>query len=58
MDTEIGRLLDELPADNTLIVFIGDNGTPRAVIDTAAFEPHGKNSLYEGGIRIPMVVSG
>jgi len=49
MDTEIGRLLDELPAstrDNTLIVIIGDNGTPRAVIDTDAFErSHGKNSL-------------
>ncbi len=62
MDTEIGRLLDSLPSstrDNTMIVFLGDNGTPRAVIDTAAYErSHGKNSLYEGGIRVPMIVSG
>ena len=62
MDTEIGRLLDSLPeatADNTLIVFIGDNGTPRAVIDTSVYtRAHGKNSLYEGGIHVPMIVSG
>jgi len=62
MDTEIGRLLDSLPAetlDNTMIVFMGDNGTPRAVIDTAAYNrTHGKSSLYEGGVRVPMVVAG
>ncbi len=62
MDTEIGRLLDSIPQnerDNTLIVFLGDNGTPRRVIDTNVYElTHGKGSLYEGGIRVPMVVSG
>lgn len=62
MDSEIGRLLnslDEGTRDNTLIVFLGDNGTPRAVIDPAVYErAHGKNSLYEGGIRVPMVVAG
>lgn len=62
MDTEIGRLVDSLSAeqrDNTMIMVLGDNGTPRAVIDTDAFpRAHGKNSLYEGGIRVPFVVSG
>lgn len=62
MDTEIGRLLDTLPAstiDDTLIVYIGDNGTPRAVVDVAAYNAsHAKNSLYEGGLRVPMVVAG
>ena len=62
MDSEIGRLLDSLSEDerdNTLILFIGDNGTPRAVIDTHGFpRKHGKKSLYEGGIRVPMTVSG
>jgi arylsulfatase A-like enzyme len=62
MDTEIGRLLDSLDPDqraNTLVMVLGDNGTPRAVIDTAAFpRAHAKNSLYEGGIRVPFVVSG
>jgi len=62
MDTEIGRLLESISTDtldNTLIVFMGDNGTPQRVIDTNVYErTHGKGSLYEGGIRVPMVVSG
>lgn len=62
MDTEIGRLLDSLSdeqRDNTIVMVLGDNGTPRAVIDTSAFpRQHGKNSLYEGGIRVPFIVSG
>jgi len=62
MDTEIARLissLDDETKNNTLIIFIGDNGTPTGVIDTAAFErSHGKGSLYQGGVGIPMIVSG
>jgi len=62
MDSEIGRLLDSLPAnerDNTLIIYIGDNGTPAGVIDTSVFDrTHSKGTLFEGGIRIPMVVAG
>jgi arylsulfatase A-like enzyme len=62
MDSEIGRLLDSLSAeerDNTLIVYIGDNGTPAGVIDANVYsKTHSKGSLYEGGIRVPMVVSG
>jgi arylsulfatase A-like enzyme len=62
MDSEIGRLLDSLPAeerDNTLIIYIGDNGTPASVIDASVYDrTHSKGSLFEGGIRVPMVVSG
>ncbi|MFT5520729.1 MAG: arylsulfatase A-like enzyme [Enterobacterales bacterium] len=62
MDTEIGRLLAAIPDDelaNTLIIYIGDNGTPSAVIDASVYNrQHGKGSLYEGGIRVPMVASG
>ncbi len=62
MDSEIGRLLSSMSDDdlaNTLIIYIGDNGTPASVIDTSVFvRTHSKGSLYEGGIRIPMIVSG
>jgi arylsulfatase A-like enzyme len=62
MDTEIGRLLDSLSEeerDNTLIIYIGDNGTPASVIDASVYsKTHSKGSLFEGGIRVPMVVSG
>jgi len=62
MDSEIGRLLASLSPeerDNTLIVYLGDNGTPGGVIDANVYSQiHSKGSLYEGGIRVPMVVSG
>ena len=62
MDTEIGRLIDSLPAnqrENTVIIYMGDNGTPRGIIDTRVFPTtHAKSSLYEGGVGVPMLVSG
>ncbi|WP_202966672.1 YHYH protein [Cellvibrio sp. OA-2007] len=62
MDTEIGRLLSAMSESqraNTMIIFIGDNGTPATVVDETVFSSsHAKNSLYEGGIRVPMIVAG
>lgn len=60
MDTEMGRLLNSMSQeerDNTVIIFIGDNGTPNQVVQDYP-KRHAKNSIYEGGIRVPMVVSG
>lgn len=61
MDAEIGRLLDSLsPAvrANTVVIFIGDNGTPNRVNDDTVFPNGAKGNLYEGGVRVPMIVSG
>jgi len=61
LDTEIGRLLASLdPAirASTTIIFIGDNGTEHDVIQPPFNEEHAKSSIYEGGIRVPLVVSG
>ena len=61
MDTEIGRLLASLsPAvrDNTWVILVGDNGTPNQVIQTPFSSGHSKESLYEGGVRVPLLVSG
>ena len=62
LDTEIGNLLDSIPEeerDNTIVIFTGDNGSPNGVRDGVAV-PQGesKGSLNEGGIRVPMFVSG
>ena len=58
MDTEIGRLIDGLEphAANTLIIFVGDNGTPQQVLES----PHttGKGDIFEGGVRVPFIVAG
>jgi arylsulfatase A-like enzyme len=61
MDTEIGRLLSGMtPAvrANTWIIFIGDNGTANQVIQTPFSNGHSKDSLYEGGVRVPLFISG
>jgi arylsulfatase A-like enzyme len=62
MDSEIGRLLSSMSAEtraNTLIVFIGDNGTPTQTLDANVYtRTKVKGTLYEGGVRVPMVVSG
>ena len=60
LDHEIGRLIGSMDPEtlaNTLIVFIGDNGTPNMVLEGYP-NRHGKGSLYEGGVRVPMIISG
>ena len=66
MDQSVGRFLDYLDqhalADNTIILFMSDNGGLSAI--ARGGEPHthnkplasGKGSIYEGGIREPMLV--
>lgn len=59
LDTETGRLFEYLDSqgelEDTVIVFIGDNGSPTEV---AKDPDRAKSTLYEGGIKIPMIVSG
>ena len=60
MDYQIGRLLDSMTQeekDNTVIIFIGDNGTPGQVAQQYASQ-RAKGSVYKGGINVPMIVSG
>ena len=60
MDTEIGSLLANIPDNilaNTLILFIGDNGTPNGVLQNYPTS-RGKSSLYQGGVQVPMIATG
>ncbi|SFA81755.1 sulfatase-like hydrolase/transferase [Algoriphagus aquimarinus] len=60
MDTEMGRLINSIPAEqreNTVFIFLGDNGTPRQVVQTYD-RFHAKDAIYQGGINVPMVISG
>ncbi len=61
MDFQIGRLLENIPADereNTIIFFIGDNGTPSQVAQSPYTSSTVKNTLYQGGINTPLFISG
>jgi arylsulfatase B len=61
MDFQIGRLLDAIPEverNNTIIIFIGDNGTPNQVAQNPYSSATVKNTLYQGGVNVPMFISG
>lgn len=61
LDTEFGRLMNSLSAqqrDNTIIIYIGDNGTPSQVIDRSVFPTGSKDTLFQAGVSVPMFVSG
>ncbi len=58
LDTEMGRLLDAIDRQNTVVVFIGDNGSPARVTQEPYTRGRTKGTVYQGGIHVPMVVSG
>lgn len=60
LDLELGRLLGSLDPqarENTLVLFMGDNGTPGNLIQ--AFDRRrAKSTVYEGGVRVPLIAAG
>lgn len=60
LDAEVGRLLNGLGEQRarTIVVFLGDNGTPHEAV-TPPFDPdHAKGTIYEGGTNVPLIVAG
>lgn len=60
LDYDINRLLNGIPEairENTIIIFIGDNGTPSNLTNDYP-DGHGKSTVYQGGIRVPMIIAG
>jgi len=64
LDRDVGRILDLLEErrleQNTVVFFTSDNGAPAKpwgdlFHSTGEFQGH-KGQLYEGGIRVPMIV--
>ncbi|MFT7488103.1 MAG: arylsulfatase A [Candidatus Promineifilaceae bacterium] len=67
MDRQVGRLMQQLKDlgldENTIVFFTSDNGTThlKSQVDYTFFDSVGplrglKGSVYEGGLRVPMVV--
>jgi arylsulfatase A-like enzyme len=58
LDTELGRLLASIDTSRTTVIFAGDNGTEKPVV-LPPFDPsQAKGTLYEGGLRVPLIVAG
>ena len=67
-DAALGRILDTLDemnlTDDTIVIFASDNGGLSAHARGGERHSHnaplrsGKGSAYEGGVRVPMVISG
>ena len=61
LDTEFGRLLGTLSdevRENTVIIFIGDNGTPTPISKSIYGNRRNKGSIFQGGTSVPFVVTG
>jgi arylsulfatase A-like enzyme len=66
MDRDVGRIMGSIRKlgidENTIVFFTSDNGAylgsapPREFFDSNGALRGGKRDLYEGGIRIPMIV--
>ncbi|WP_299682261.1 sulfatase-like hydrolase/transferase [uncultured Tenacibaculum sp.] len=60
MDSEIGRLLNSMSEEernNTVVIFMGDNGTPNQVAQEYR-NRRVKGTVYQGGVNVPMIIYG
>lgn len=60
LDHELGRVIESIPdgLENTIVIFLGDNGTPGQVVQSPFRTRRSKGSIFQGGINTPMVISG
>lgn len=57
-DRALGAILARVDPARTLVLVVGDNGTPSGVVNPAQDPSKVKSTTYEDGIRVPMVFAG
>jgi arylsulfatase A-like enzyme len=58
LDAEVGKLLAKVDLENTLVIFVSDNGTPTNACARGQDTGKAKGSVFEGGIHVPLIVAG
>ena len=54
----MGRILATVNLATTHVIFVGDNGTPANVIQAPYSSTRAKETIYEGGTRVPLIIAG
>lgn len=57
-DFAVGEMMRVVDLSTTLVILVGDNGTPREVPPPGVPPSRVKFSTFQGGIRVPFVVAG
>jgi arylsulfatase A-like enzyme len=58
LDQEIGVLLDGIDdLGETVVIFLGDNGTHSDSAEDVFDDGRGKGSVYENGVRVPLIIT-
>ena len=61
IDYEIGRMISSIPLEdyeNTVVIVLGDNGTPNQVAQAPYTSNRAKGTMFQGGVHVPMIVAG
>lgn len=55
LDKQVGEIVASLDLSQTVVIFVGDNGTP---MDVSSNPSHAKTHTFQGGIHVPMFMVG
>ncbi|MEQ1891075.1 MAG: sulfatase-like hydrolase/transferase, partial [Planctomycetota bacterium] len=58
LDGAVAAVLAGIDWNTTLVIFLGDNGTPNDARPLGAPAGQWKNTTMEGGVRVPLLVAG
>jgi arylsulfatase A-like enzyme len=57
-DTAIGILVNNIDLEKTLVIIMGDNGTPSDTVAPGHLVSHSKRTLFEDAINVPFIMLG